>query len=92
MAVVTVGSKISIVNIIPVMTIYATTGALVIFLKRLEVAAIAMQFLMRPLDLEIGHIVIKSPDQPIVWVMALRTILAQCLLMNVILLMAIITA
>ena len=42
MAVVTVGSKISIVNIIPVMTIYATTGALVIFVKWLEVAAIAM--------------------------------------------------
>ena len=74
MAVITIGAKVSIVNIIAVMTIYTATGALAIFIEWFEVAAIAMQSIVCPLDLEIGLIMIKLPDQPIVWVMALRTV------------------
>ena len=91
MAVITVGAEVSIVNIIPVMTIYTAAGALVIFIKWFEMAAIAVQSLMCSLDLEIGLIMIKLPDQPVVRVMALRTIIAQCLFMNIIILMAAIT-
>ena len=76
MAGITIRAKVSIVNIIPVMTIYTTTGTLVIFIKWLKVAAIAMQSIVCPLDLEIGLIMIKLPDQPVIRVMALRTILA----------------
>ena len=74
MAVITVGAEVSIVNIIPVMTIYTTTGALVIFIEWFEMAAITVQSIMCPLDLEIGLIMIKLPDQPVVGVMALRTV------------------
>ena len=76
MAVITIGAKVSIVNIIAVMTIYTATGALVIFIEWFEVAVIAMQTIVCPLDLEIGLIMIKLPDEPVVRVMALRTILA----------------
>ena len=76
MAVITVGTKVSIVNIIPAMTIYTATGTLVIFIKWFEVAAIAMQSIVRPLDLEIGLIMIKLPDEPVVRVMALLAVIA----------------
>ena len=76
MADITIGAKVSIVNIIPVMTIYAVTGKFLIFIKRLKVAAIAMQSIMCPLDLEIGLIMIKLPDEPVVRVMALLAVIA----------------
>lgn len=76
MANITIGAKVSIVNIIPVMTIYAVTGKFLIFIKRLKVADIAMQSIMCPFDLKIGLIMIKLPDQPVIRVMALRTIIA----------------
>ncbi len=90
MAVITVGAEIPIVNIIPDMTIYTTTDAPVIFLQRLEVAAIAVQPFMCPLDLEIGLIMVELPDQPAVRVVASLTIIAKCAFVNVVILMAII--
>ena len=92
MAAITVGAKVSVVNIIADMTIYTTAGAFVIFIEWPEVTAIAVQSIMRPPDFEIGLIMIKLPDQPIVWVMASLAIIAQRFFMNIIILMTIVTA
>ena len=91
MAVITVRAKVSIVNIIAVMTIDTATIAPVLFRPWLEVAAMAMQSIMGSLDLKTGLFMIELPDKPIVWVMTLLAIVTQRLFVNIIVLVTVIT-
>lgn len=82
-------TEITVVYIISVVAIVALCRLLLLFIQGLEMTAVAMDLFMRTANLEIGCIVIKRPDQPVVRVMALFAILTQSLLVDVIALMTI---
>lgn len=76
-ALVTIVTEISIVDVVPPMTVSAAPAGPVHVLKRLVMAAMAMKFSMGLPEFEVCLVVVERPDQPVIRVMAQRTVLSE---------------
>ena len=89
MAFTAVRTKVAIMYIVPVMAVQTKKIPLTIFIQRLYVAPMAMQPVVRSFYVKTGLVVIKFPNQPVVRVVTFLAFLPQCLLMNIVILVAI---
>ena len=86
MALLAVGSAVAVVDIVAVMAIDTAVGGLLPghLVEGAMVAAMAVGFPMNAAQLEVGAVMVEVPDQPVVGTMAPLAVLTQCLLMDVI--------
>ncbi len=81
-------TKLLIMNIIAAMAGNAGTRCRSHFVNRLAVAGFAIDFGVLAIQFETGLVMVKSPQFPAVWVMALLAVLTETLLVRIIFLMA----
>ena len=91
MAFIAVRTKVAVMYIVAVMAIDTTNISLIMFYQGLYMATMAVQSVVRPFYLEISLVVVKFPNQPVVWIVALLTFLSQCPLMDIVIVVAVIT-
>ncbi len=77
-------TEVSIVNIVPPMTVDTAPAGFVQFFQRLVVAAMAMKLGMDLAKLEISFVVVERPYQPVIGVMAGRAILPKPLFVHIV--------